>query len=559
MSGRRRTRGVDVDALHALAPSLPRDVIAAIAAEHGDDPDMAQAMVVSMVDSSGGGGGGGGGHVLGDGRTGFGHGGARARIEPAYVPGAAPRTVQVSPIGSVRSIAVRRGDIVLETADAIVNAANSQLAHGSGVAGAIRRHGGDVLQDVSDVFVAMNGEVPVGTAVSVGPEVGRLSCKLLIHSVGPTFSNGRLDDAALLRQCVVSSMDVASAAGLESIALPAISSGIFGFPKPLCAASMIAAARGYFLTRPLSSLKEIRFTNNDAETVDVFLTALGNEVAAAPAVEVLVPPAPVASRAEPSVTTDAVDNDAGAATVVPRTLPRRLAVGHNASDGASACAVGGASVFVDACNGNYDLSGKMGAGLVAVTQRPIREAATAATTPTRGSPPFVFLPAAPPARMVPLVVVVCPVFDFSMLSVEALRARIEAVLMFIDTARETSDIREVTLPLLGTGSLAFPPILSARVIAEATYEFLRHRATRIVSVTLLEDRHTTLFVDHVKRIDAASGEMRPAAQPLALSPVPLVTPPAPENETPAQRRARERAAAEARLAATLVGEQIGLQ
>ena len=124
-------------------------------------------------------------------------------------------------------VRVIRGDITEAPVDAIVNAANSHLQHGGGVAGAIVRKGGSIIQEESDRI----GYVPVGE--SAVTTAGRLPAKYVIHTVGPRWGEG--DEEAKLRSAVRNTLELAEKKGFATIAMPAISAGIFGLPKDRCA------------------------------------------------------------------------------------------------------------------------------------------------------------------------------------------------------------------------------------------------------------------------------------------------------------------------------------
>ncbi len=171
-----------------------------------------------------------------------------------------------------KTIQIRHGDLTQEAVDAIVNPANAQLVHGGGAAAAIVRRGGEIIQRESDAWVRQHGPVPTGqTALTSG---GRLPCRYVIHAVGPVWQGGAHSEDELLRQACWNSLERASQLGLASMALPAISSGIFGFPKERCARILIQAALDYLQQRPQTSLREVRFTNIDLPTVEVFKAAL---------------------------------------------------------------------------------------------------------------------------------------------------------------------------------------------------------------------------------------------------------------------------------------------
>jgi O-acetyl-ADP-ribose deacetylase (regulator of RNase III) len=133
------------------------------------------------------------------------------------------------------------GDITERNVDVIVNAANSYLKHGGGFAAAIVRKGGAVIQDESDMIITAGGLVPVGSAVIT--TAGRLPCKAVIHTVGPRMGEGNEDYK--LRKAVRSSLLLASEKGFTSISMPAVSSGIFGFPKDRCARILVEESKTF--------------------------------------------------------------------------------------------------------------------------------------------------------------------------------------------------------------------------------------------------------------------------------------------------------------------------
>ena len=177
-----------------------------------------------------------------------------------------------------RIIRVVHGDITQEAVDAIVNAANSYLAHGGGVAGAIVRRGGRIIQEESNRWVQEHGPVPTGKAAITS--AGRLPAKYVIHAVGPRWGMG--NEEQLLYEAVQSALALADEKGLRSIALPAISTGIFGFPKPLGVRTILRAIQDYLDAHPDSSLHEIRLCNIDAYTTELFRKALAEQEGQSP-------------------------------------------------------------------------------------------------------------------------------------------------------------------------------------------------------------------------------------------------------------------------------------
>lgn len=164
------------------------------------------------------------------------------------------------------SLVVVQGDITAEQCDAIVNAANTRLAHGGGVAGAIAGAGGPEIQQQSDAWVAAHGEVPTGGAAITG--AGRLAAMHVIHAVGPVWGTG--DEEARLASAIRAALVLAEQHKLASIAFPAISSGIYGFPKELCAKVFFDVIEQWLDDTPSRSLTEVRFCNFDDPTATVF-------------------------------------------------------------------------------------------------------------------------------------------------------------------------------------------------------------------------------------------------------------------------------------------------
>lgn len=127
-----------------------------------------------------------------------------------------------------------RGDITLQKVDAIVNAANSQLAGGGGVDGAIHAAGGPaIMQECKKIGGCATGEAVITTG-------GKLAARYVIHTVGPVYRNGSSDEARLLKNAYANSLKLAEAKGVKTIAFPSISTGVYGYPVE--EASRIAAS-----------------------------------------------------------------------------------------------------------------------------------------------------------------------------------------------------------------------------------------------------------------------------------------------------------------------------
>ncbi len=159
------------------------------------------------------------------------------------------------------------GDMTSEKVDAIVNAANTNLAHGGGLAGAIVAAGGTVIQEESDRIA------PVPTGEAVVTSAGDLPSRWVIHAVGPIWGSG--DEESLLRSAVRASLDRAAELGASSIALPAISTGIFGYPKNEGTATIVEAVRAWLVAHPNTSLQSVRCIAFDQPTAQLFAHAVG--------------------------------------------------------------------------------------------------------------------------------------------------------------------------------------------------------------------------------------------------------------------------------------------
>jgi O-acetyl-ADP-ribose deacetylase (regulator of RNase III) len=169
------------------------------------------------------------------------------------------------------TIELVRGDIAAQQADAIVNAANSWLAGGGGVDGAIHRAGGPEIMD--ETRRRYPDGCPTGYAVASG--AGQLAAKCVIHAVGPVY-HGRPQDAELLASAYRKSLALAAELACESVALPALSTGAFGYPMAAAAQIALAAAVEHLSGHDLPKL--VRFVLFDQRAFDAFAAALDSRL-----------------------------------------------------------------------------------------------------------------------------------------------------------------------------------------------------------------------------------------------------------------------------------------
>jgi O-acetyl-ADP-ribose deacetylase (regulator of RNase III) len=169
-----------------------------------------------------------------------------------------------------RRMELVKGDLTEEHVDVIVNAANQWLQHGTGVAGAIIQRGGSIIQKESNEWIAIHGSIsrdqPAYTSA------GSLPCKYVIHAVGPVWGEGEEEEK--LYRAISGSLNLAIQLNAQTLSIPPISTGIFGFPKEKAAPIFYSAITNFWLSEPVCILTKIRITIIDDQTSKVFLTAL---------------------------------------------------------------------------------------------------------------------------------------------------------------------------------------------------------------------------------------------------------------------------------------------
>jgi O-acetyl-ADP-ribose deacetylase len=167
-----------------------------------------------------------------------------------------------------RRIELVTGDITKLAVDAIVNAANSSLLGGGGVDGAIHRAAGpELLAECRTLGGCRTGEAKLTRGY-------RLPARYVIHTVGPRWRGGAADEAGMLASCYRASLSLAAAHDLRSIAFPAISTGIYGFPRAEACAIAVDESHRFLLGD--DRIKRVLFVSFDAETEALYRRALGH-------------------------------------------------------------------------------------------------------------------------------------------------------------------------------------------------------------------------------------------------------------------------------------------
>ena len=172
---------------------------------------------------------------------------------------------------TVRAI---RGDLTDQAVDAIVNAANIHLQHGGGVAGALASRGGPIIQRESDDWVRRHGPLTPGTAAVT--DAGELPARFVVHVAGPIYDDTSDANADLLAAAVVAALDAATNAGARTIAMPAISAGIYGYPRS-AACEVIARTTSQWVQAHPDELDEIVLVGFDDATAADFAAALDHD------------------------------------------------------------------------------------------------------------------------------------------------------------------------------------------------------------------------------------------------------------------------------------------
>ena len=153
-----------------------------------------------------------------------------------------------------------QGDLTAMEVDAIVNAANERLAHAGGLAAAIVETGGEVIQDESDAWVMEHGPLSPGVAAVTG--AGSLPATSVVHVAGPIYREGK-DNEGLLRKAVSAALAAAAGGAHRTVAVPAISTGIFGYPLDR-AAEVIASEAAQWADEHPNALRLILLVGYDA-------------------------------------------------------------------------------------------------------------------------------------------------------------------------------------------------------------------------------------------------------------------------------------------------------
>jgi len=173
--------------------------------------------------------------------------------------------------GTGRKIVLQEGDITRVAVDAMVNAANSALAGGGGVDGAIHRAGGPEIMLELDGIRARIGRCPTGSAVRTC--AGKLPARHVFHAVGPVYRDGRHGEPGLLASCYRKCLEMAEEHAAQTISFPAISTGVYGYPLDEAARIAIREVKAH-LEKPEGAVRQVVFVLFGRQAYDAHAAAL---------------------------------------------------------------------------------------------------------------------------------------------------------------------------------------------------------------------------------------------------------------------------------------------
>ncbi|KAM3917236.1 LOW QUALITY PROTEIN: protein mono-ADP-ribosyltransferase PARP14-like [Leptodactylus fuscus] len=360
------------------------------------------------------------------------------------------------------TIAVYQGDLCCHNVDVIVNAANEDLQHVGGLALALLKAAGPSLQDECNNLIRKDGKVCTGDSVIT--DAGRLPCKQVIHTVGPRWdAQSRVRCERLLRRAITTSLELAAEHGHSSIAIPAVSSGVFGFPLYECVKNIVDAIEDYVEgAGSRSGLQRIHLVDMNVQTIALFSellkTKFGGKMSSV---------APVTQEPQTNVTsgrpekTQVAESRQDEEVWTPEGLVIRL-VQKNIEDATTEVIVNSIGSDLDLSKGNVSraISSRAGPGL----QQLMMDNSLGVQVS--------------PGRVIPtdgcnlscnkVLHVVTPQWDKGQGASETI---LQGSLQHCLTWTEQQGMKSLSIPALGTGNLSFPRPLVAAVMFDAISQF----------------------------------------------------------------------------------------
>ncbi|XP_040295795.1 protein mono-ADP-ribosyltransferase PARP14-like isoform X2 [Bufo bufo] len=360
------------------------------------------------------------------------------------------------------ALALYQDDLCRHKADVIVNAANDDLQLSGGLGLALLKAAGPKLQDDCKIIIRKKGRLSIGESVIT--DAGNLQCKQVIHTAGPRWdSQPHKGCEQLLQRAITTSLELAAENGHSSIAIPAISSGIYGFPLEKCAKNILAAIEDYVEKHgSTSSVRRIHIVDMNAQTIQIFSEVLrtrfgDQKTSGAPAMT--GPQTPIRSEGSetPQVTMSQEDKEVQTTEgLIIRLVQKKI------EDAITDVMVNTVGSDLDLTTGNVSqaIYNRAGAGLQQLL-----------TNNNLGAQ-------APPGTVIPtdgcnlgcqhVLHVVAPQWDNGQGASETiLQDIIQHCLMWTDQ----QSMKSLSIPALGTGTLAFPKPLVAAAMLDAIFQF----------------------------------------------------------------------------------------
>ncbi|XP_073490635.1 protein mono-ADP-ribosyltransferase PARP14-like [Aquarana catesbeiana] len=357
-------------------------------------------------------------------------------------------------------LSVYKDDLCHHNVDVIVNAANEDLKHIEGLAKAILDAAGHKLQDDCDQIIRKDGKLLTGDSVIT--DAGKLPCKQIIHTIGPRWdANSSSRCEWLLRKAITTSLQLASEKSHSSIAIPAVSSGVFEFPLKLCVENIVEAIRDYVETPgQQSTLQRIHLVDMNDETVNIFSEVtkakFGNQTSAVPSTAMTPQLVTRATQSPPAPVNRGNDN-----TVMTKEGLKIKLLQKNIED----CST---DVIVNSVGADLNLSrGAVSKALLSRAGSNMQQRLNDASLGTQAAPGSVFSTGSCNLNCQEVLHVVAPHWDRQGTSETILRTDIKNCLALAEQNQRTS----ISFPAIGTGKLVFPKDLVAFLMFDEIFQF----------------------------------------------------------------------------------------
>ncbi len=414
---------------------------------------------------------------------------------------------------------VCQGNLTRQRVDCIVNAANIELNHIGGLAAAVLEAGGNVIQTESyHILKQKKRKLHVGEAVSTSS--GKLPCRKVIHVAGPRWQTwGRTNRGDItpeehqLFNAVNNCLQLASELNFQSIAIPAISTGVYGFPVKLAAAQILNAVTQFVWRMPNSSVTDISLTNNDHPTCAVFKQAAADRFASCLDDQ--------AAGMDVDITMAAPVSGTNTSTPIPVELPKpatetpRFTVsglnvvtleGLTIKMTKGSIAVEAVDVIVNTAGSDLNLASGKVSQAISQAAGPTLQQECNTLIAARGNVASWLIVETGPGLLACKKIYHCVCEGYKQFKSEQLLKKLVSELL-VHASR--NGMTSMAIPALGTGNLRYPPAVTARCMYEAAFEFSSQHpngALKDVHFVVYDKDITTIkgFEVEIQRLDPSS-------------------------------------------------------